>query len=98
MCKVSKYEVFSGLYYPTFGLNTELYKVNLRIQFEFRKIRTRKNSVFGHFLRNDREPEKCEIISYFILISCPLAHLLLLSKEAFAKTHCLKGNCAFCIP
>ena len=27
----------------------EIYEVNLRIQSEYRKIRTRKNSVFGHF-------------------------------------------------
>ena len=32
MCKVSKYGVFSGPYFPLFGLNTEIYSVNLRIQ------------------------------------------------------------------
>ena len=31
---------------------TEIYGVNLRIQSEYRKIRTRKNSVFGHFSRS----------------------------------------------
>ena len=36
-------------YFPVFGLNTEIYEVNLRIQSEYRKIRTRNNSVFGHF-------------------------------------------------
>ena len=46
--KVSKYGVFSGLYFPAFGLNTERYEVSLCIQSECRKIRTRKNSVFGH--------------------------------------------------
>ena len=30
--KVSKYGVFSGPYFPTFGLNTERYSVYLRIQ------------------------------------------------------------------
>ena len=50
--KVSKYGVFSGLYFPVFGLNTEIYSVNLRIQSEYRKIRTRNNSVFGHFSRS----------------------------------------------
>ena len=48
-CKVSKYGVISSLYFPVFGLNTEIYPVNLRIQSEYRKIRTGKNSVFGHF-------------------------------------------------
>ena len=32
-----------------YGLNTEIYSVNLRNQFKYRKIRTRKNFVFGDF-------------------------------------------------
>ena len=47
--KVSKYRVFSGLYFPVFGLNTKIYSINIRIQFEYRKIRTRKVSIFRHF-------------------------------------------------
>ena len=31
----------SGPYFPTFGLNTERYRVSLRIQSEFTKIRSR---------------------------------------------------------
>ena len=53
--KVSKYRVFSGTYFPAFGLNTErygVYSVSLRIQSECGKIRSRKNSVFGHFWRS----------------------------------------------
>ena len=50
--KVSKYGVFSGPYFPAFGLNTERYGVSLRIQSECGKIRTRKNYVFGHFSRS----------------------------------------------
>ena len=38
--------------FPVFGLNTEIYEVNLRIQLEYRKKRTRKISVFGHFSRS----------------------------------------------
>ena len=34
---------FSGLYFPLFGLNTEIYSTSLRIQTEFRKIPTRKS-------------------------------------------------------
>ena len=33
---------FSGLYFPEFGLNEEVYSVSFRIQSEFEKIRTRK--------------------------------------------------------
>ena len=47
--KVFKYRVFSGPYFPVFGLNTEIYGLNLRIQSKYRKMRTRKNSVFRHF-------------------------------------------------
>ena len=50
--KVTQYGVFSGPYFPAFGLNTERYRVSLRIQFEWGKIRTRNNSVFGHFSRS----------------------------------------------
>ena len=48
---MSKYGVNSGPYFSVFGLNTEIYGVN-RIQFEYRKIQTRNNSVYGHFLRS----------------------------------------------
>ena len=51
--KVSKCGVISGPYFPAFRLNTEIYFVNLRIQSQYRKIRTRSNSVFGHFSRSD---------------------------------------------
>ena len=51
--KVSKYWVFSGPYFPVFGLNTEIQGVNLRIHSEYRKMRTRQNSVFGYFSRSD---------------------------------------------
>ena len=40
---------FSGLYFPVFRLNKEIYGVNLRIQSDYRKMRTRKTSVFGCF-------------------------------------------------
>ena len=53
--KVSKYGVFCGPYFPVFGLNTERYEVSLRIQSERRKIRTRKYSVFGHFLHSEKQ-------------------------------------------
>ena len=54
---MSKYGVISGLYFPVFRLNTEIYcspntgkygdLLNPRIQSEYRKIWTRTNSVFG---------------------------------------------------
>ena len=43
-------EFFFGPHFPAFGLNNGRYGVSLRIQSECGKIRTTKNSVFGHFL------------------------------------------------
>ena len=51
-CKVSQYGVISGPHFPAFELNTERYFVSLRIQSEYGKIRTRNNSVSGHFWRS----------------------------------------------
>ena len=62
--KVSKHGVISGPYFAVFGLNTEIYGVfgvDLRIRSEYRKIRTTKNSVSGHFQRS---------------VCCPLSHYL----------------------
>ena len=42
LCGKSPYSEFSGQYFPAFGLNTEMYKVNLRIQSKCGKIRPRK--------------------------------------------------------
>ena len=46
---MSKYGVFSGPFIPVFGLNTETYGVNFRIQSEDRKIRTRKTPCLDTF-------------------------------------------------
>ena len=61
--KVSKYGVFSGPYFPAFGLNMERYFVSLRIQSECWKIRTSKSSVFRHFSRSDYERNLDEVIN-----------------------------------
>ena len=50
---MSKYEVFSGPHFLVFGLYTEIYLLNLRIQSEYGKIETRKNSIFRHFSRSN---------------------------------------------
>ena len=60
--KVSKYGVFSGPYFLVFELNTEIYEVNLRIQSEYRKIKTRKYSVFGHFSGSDVHAQSAKYI------------------------------------
>ena len=51
---MSKYGVFSGLYFPVFGLNAEIYGANLRIQSKYLHGPYReKYSVFWHFSRNN---------------------------------------------
>ena len=40
---------FSGLYFPAFEMNTEIYRVNLRIRSECGKIWTRKTTNTGTF-------------------------------------------------
>ena len=44
---------FFWSYFPVFGINTEAYRVNLPIQSECRNIRTRRNSVLGHFSHSE---------------------------------------------
>ena len=41
--KVSKHGVFSGPYFPAFGMNLEIYSVNLVIQSEYKNILSKKN-------------------------------------------------------
>ena len=47
--KCSNTEFFLGQHFAVFGLNTEIYGVDLRSQFKYGKVRSRKNSVLGHF-------------------------------------------------
>ena len=61
--KVSIYGVFSGQYFPAFGMNTETYGISLRIQSERGKIRTRKNSVYGHFTQC-MPIDVCDVLSF----------------------------------
>ena len=46
-------QIFSGLYCPEFGLNKDIYFVNLCIQFERGKIRTTKTPNTDIFLRSE---------------------------------------------
>ena len=50
--KCPKVEFFLVRIFPVFGLYTKIYGVNFRIQSEYGKVLTRKNSVFGYFSRN----------------------------------------------
>ena len=42
-------EIFSGPYFPAFGLETEIYPVNFRIQSKYEKIKTTKSPYSDSF-------------------------------------------------
>ena len=48
---MSESGVFPGLYCPVFAPNIEIYRVHIRILPQSKKIRNRKKSKSGHFLR-----------------------------------------------
>ena len=75
---------FSGPYFPVFGLNTEIYSINLRMRSKYRKIRSRKNSVFGHFSCSDFAVNVSEVYSKLFQI----AEMELLAKivDSFQTT------------
>ena len=83
------YGVFSCSYFPVFGLNTEIYGVNLRIQSEYRKIQTRKNSVFGHSSRSVQIRLKEEFLTFcmdYFLLTLDTAQKMKFSiKDFFSK-------------
>ena len=62
---MSKYGVFSGPYFPVFRPNTEIYCINISIQSENGKIRTRNNSVFGHVSQSGTVPKSWDIAVLF---------------------------------
>ena len=62
--KVSKYGVISGPYFPALGLNTERYEASVCIHSEYGKIRTRNNSVFGHFSRSDTHNNNFKLVTF----------------------------------
>ena len=51
------YQSFSGPHFPVFGLNTETYSLNLRIQSECRKMRNRQSPNTNTFYK---------VFSYFV--------------------------------
>ena len=56
--------------FPAFRLNTEIYGVGLRIQSKCGKTQTRKNSLFGHFSRSEKEYSSVLLAPSFSPINC----------------------------
>ena len=76
--KVSKYGVFSGPYFPH---SDRILRDtgSLRIQSKWGKIRTRKNSVFGHFSGSK--------FSYLFISFIPISHLHLFMNTCLYIFH-----------
>ena len=57
------WSVFSRILieYPVFWLNMKIYSVNIRIQSEYGKIGTRKNSAFGNFSHSPHYRSKLSV-------------------------------------
>ena len=91
---MSKYGVSSGPYFPVFGLNTEIYSVDVRIQSEYRKIRTTENLVFGHFslsvcfgIFHTISEESCVFWNSQIIERCFLTNLYGSRKKSLRKKY-----------
>ena len=59
---VKQIRSFFWSYFPALGLNMERYFVSLRIQAECWKMRTRKDSVFGHCSRS----ASCALVQFWL--------------------------------
>ena len=55
---------FSGLFFPAFRLNTEIYFVNLRIQSKYGKNTDQKNSKYTHFLRSETYAKYVSVLQW----------------------------------
>ena len=53
---------FTGPYFLVFGLNKEIYIVNICIQSEYGKMRIRKNSQFGLVSSSDNSFVSCRVL------------------------------------
>ena len=82
---MSKYGVFSGPYFPAFGLNTERYEVSLRIQSACGKIRTRKTPYLDTF--HTVSGLKCVHVRLLLPEAAPRGVLLKNSYEKFRIIH-----------
>ena len=86
--KVSRYGgFFSGPFFLAYGLNTERYgAISLRIQSEYGKIRTRKNSVFGHFSHSECANREAVSVKLFMVSSLSFPSCLYVSNLLVIKS------------
>ena len=88
MCKVSKYNIYSGLYFPIFALNMEIYRVlNLRILYKGQK------RVWSNVFLACKYIQKIYSIQYFLYIEIKRKRKKLLSRGS--AYHCSIFNSWF---
>ena len=99
--KKSKYGLFLVRIFPHLDW-IQRYSVNLRIQPECRKIRTRKNSVFGHFSRSDISIRKYSAYSKLAVYNNKMKNWLIPENVAGLNGNKLiqvrKTGCHFYLP
>ena len=76
-------------YFPVFGLNREIYFANLRIQCEYRKIRTRSSSIFGKVLRSDYIIMEITRISSMLPKHCIKFARIQVFTDLYSPRYCL---------
>ena len=91
--KVSKHGFFGGPHFPVFGLNAEIYSVKLHIWSEYRKIQTKKNSLFGHSSRSVYIHDSGQYLALLKFKSCISPWFITLKARWLCSwLSCLKQN------
>ena len=84
--------IFSNPYFTGFRLKIDIYRINRLIQFEYRKIRTIKLSIFGHFSVifsvmfsfMDSDPDSAETqVSFLLSLASLIIEVLTLNTNIY---------------
>ena len=79
-------KIFFWIFFPVFGLNTEIYYENLRIQAECGNGQTRKNSEFEHFPRSIFQKSLLQMLCYTpMILYASLLFFCIFSVQCFYK-------------
>ena len=83
---MSKIRFFFSIFFPVFGLNTEIYYENLCIQAEYGNRQTRKNSEFEHFSRSISQKTLLQMLGYTpMILYASLLFFCIFSVQCFYK-------------
>ena len=83
---MSKIRFFFSIFFPVFGLNTEIYYENLCIQAEYGNRQTRKNSEFEHFSRSISQKTLLQMLCYTpMILYASLLFFCIFSVQCFYK-------------